>query len=42
MGTEKNSCEQGNGTLDLKTAENLLNKEFVSRSYVKQSRFLDI
>lgn len=32
MGTEVGSCEQGNGPLGLKRAENILNKNFASRS----------
>ena len=31
-GTEEGSCEQGNGPLGLKRAENFMNKDFVSRS----------
>ena len=32
MGTEEGSCEQGNGPLGLKRAENCSNKDFASRS----------
>jgi hypothetical protein len=36
MGTEEGSCEQGNGPLGLKRAENFLNKGFASRSWLRK------